>query len=96
LPVVPFDIVPVWHQFIVRSERRDQLKAHLKKQGIDTLIHYPIPPHLSEAYQGRLWEKNDFPITSKISDTVLSLPIGPHIEDSEQEWIIESCNAFLW
>ncbi len=79
LPCVPDWAEPVWHQFVVRHPRRDALQRHLADSGIGTLIHYPIPPHLSKAYAPLGYQRGDFPITERIADEVLSLPIGPHL-----------------
>ena len=80
LPYVPDGAKPIWHQFIIRSNERDKLQEHLKKNDIDTLIHYPVPPHLSGAYSDLNFTKGRFPVAEQLSDTVLSLPIGPHLE----------------
>lgn len=78
LPQVPTWASPVWHLFVVRSSRRDALQKHLAALGVGTVIHYPIPPHLSHAYAGYGWKKGDFPLAETLADEVLSLPIGPH------------------
>ena len=64
-----------WHQFVIHCDRRDELKEYLEKRAIGTLIHYPIPPHLSEAYQYLGKKRGDYPITEKYADEVLSLPM---------------------
>ncbi|MEH2382464.1 MAG: DegT/DnrJ/EryC1/StrS family aminotransferase [Nostoc sp.] len=79
VPFVPTWAEPVWHLFVVRHPKREILKEHLKICGIDSLIHYPIPPHLSDAYTENQWGIGSFTITEKISKEVLSLPISPHI-----------------
>jgi dTDP-4-amino-4,6-dideoxygalactose transaminase len=90
LPYVPEWAEPVWHLFAVRSNRRDELQSALTKQGIGTLIHYPIPSHLSGAYAASGWKQGDFPIAEEISRTELSLPIGPHLKAEEQGFVIEA------
>ncbi len=82
----------VWHLFVVRSENRDQLMNDLLEKGIQTLIHYPIPPHKQKAYEE--YNGLSFPITEKIHEQVLSLPISPVIEDDEMEKVIISLNNF--
>jgi len=84
----------VWHQYVVRCERRDQLMKYLEEQGIGTIIHYPIPPHLSEAYQYLGYKKGDLPITEHMADTVLSLPIYNGMTRDEQDYVIEAINKF--
>jgi len=81
LPQVPSWVEPVWHLFVVRHPKRDDLRNHLEKNEIETLIHYPIPPHLSDAYAGEIWDNRHLIITEKIADMVLSLPIGPHMNN---------------
>jgi dTDP-4-amino-4,6-dideoxygalactose transaminase len=83
MPYVPEWVEPSWHLFVVRSQKRDDLQSYLFKNDIGTLIHYPVPPHLSEAYADMNYKIGDFPITEKIAKSVLSLPMGPHISDIE-------------
>ena len=79
LPVRPAGDVHAWHVFAVRSERRDALAAHLDAAGVDTLIHYPVPPHLQGAYRELGLGPGDLPIAEAIARETLSLPIGPHM-----------------
>jgi len=90
LPFVPDWAEPVWHLFVVRRERRDDLQQKLNDAGIGTLIHYPVPPHLSGAYADGKWVRGDFPIAEKLADTVLSLPIGPHLSRQQTLQAIEA------
>jgi dTDP-4-amino-4,6-dideoxygalactose transaminase len=94
LPTVPAWVEPVWHLFVIRHSSRDALQNHLQKEGVGTLIHYPVPPHLSEAYRARGWEAGDFPLAEQLADTVLSLPIGPHLSEEAQEHVICSIRNF--
>ena len=80
LPFVPDWADPVWHLFVIRSKKRDALQKQLTEQGIGTIIHYPIPPHLQPAYADLGLAENSFPITEKIHREVISLPIGPHLD----------------
>lgn len=82
----------VWHLFVVRCANREKLQAHLMDNGIQTLIHYPIPPHKQEAYK----ELNHlhFPITEQIHREVLSLPISPVMQDDEVKCVVNAVNAF--
>lgn len=77
LPVVVNDVEPVWHLYVVRSAQRDSLQQALQANGVNTLIHYPIPPHLQEAYAGCKSKPGSQPIAEQLSKEVLSLPIGP-------------------
>jgi len=90
LPFVPEWAEPVWHLFALRHPRRDELQDALAKAGIGTQIHYPIPPHLSEAYAPSGWKPGDFPLAEEIAKTELSLPVGPHLEPKSQEIAIKA------
>ena len=94
VPRVPAWAEPVWHQFVVRHPRRDDLKSALEKQGIGTMIHYPVPPHLSEAYADLAMTSGTLPIAEDIATTVLSLPIGPHMAESNVRRVAENVSAF--
>lgn len=84
-----------WHQYVIHVPvYRDELIEHLKEQQIGTLIHYPIPPHLSEAYAYLGHKKGDFPIAEKYSDEVLSLPMYNGMTEEEQEKVIRAINSF--
>jgi dTDP-4-amino-4,6-dideoxygalactose transaminase len=78
LPTVAAWADPVWHLFVVRHPRRDQLQTRLGEAGVDTIIHYPIPPHLTGAYAAD-FRGTRLPIAERLADEVLSLPIGPHL-----------------
>jgi dTDP-4-amino-4,6-dideoxygalactose transaminase len=79
LPHVPNWSEPAWHLYVVRTPDRSALQASLGEAGIQTQIHYPIPPHLQHAYSDMPWSRGDFPIAEMLADQVLSLPIGPHL-----------------
>jgi dTDP-4-amino-4,6-dideoxygalactose transaminase len=79
LPFVPEWAEPVWHLFVVRHPKRDPLQERLTAAGIGTMIHYPVPPHLSGAYAGDGWSRGAFPLAENLAATVLSLPMGPHL-----------------
>jgi dTDP-4-amino-4,6-dideoxygalactose transaminase len=95
LPVVPGWAEPVWHQFVVRHSLRDELIKHLTDDGIDTLIHYPVPPHLSKAYAEQGCQCGNFPVAADLANSILSLPIGPHLERSKQEYVIRKLVQFV-
>lgn len=84
----------VWHQYVIRTKRRRELTEYLDEKGIGTLIHYPIPPHLSEAYRNLGHAKGDFPVTEAYADTVLSLPLYTGMKEEEQQYVIDCINAF--
>jgi dTDP-4-amino-4,6-dideoxygalactose transaminase len=88
LPHVPKWAEPVWHLFVVQSDQRDRLQATLKSRGVDTLIHYPIPPHLQKAYSNLSIPAGHLPIAERMANQVLSLPIGPQMSVQEVEEVI--------
>ena len=84
----------VYHQFVVRTERRDEFKKYLEDSGIKTVIHYPIPPHLAECYERLGYKRGDFPIAEQYADEVLSLPMFNGMTDEEINFVIEVCNGY--
>ena len=82
----------VWHVFVVRCEQRDALQKHLADNGVQTLIHYPIPPHKQQAYNE--WSDYSYPLSEKIHQQVLSLPISPVLSIDDAEKVINLCNQF--
>ena len=88
LPCVPEWAAPVWHQFVVRHARRDALQQRLSDLGVQTLIHYPVPPHLSGAYADTHLPPGCQPIAEALAATVLSLPIGPHTRPEQAEYVV--------
>ena len=82
----------VWHLFVIRTERRDELQKFLADNQIQTLVHYPIPPHKQKAYKE--WSNLSFPITEKIHSEVLSLPISPVLTNEEVTYVIETINRY--
>lgn len=94
LPHVVKNIIPAWHLFVVRTKNREALQSYLKSENIDSLIHYPIPPHLQQAYADMKYPSGSFPISERIHNEVLSLPIGPHMNMIELKKIIISINSF--
>lgn len=95
LPKLAKGATCVWHQYVVRCEERDRLISHLDEKGIGTIIHYPIPPHLAEAYQYLGYKKGFLPITEHLADTVLSIPMYNGMTYEEQSLIINSINDFI-
>ena len=82
----------VFHLFVVRTENRDELQHYLLENGIQTMIHYPIPPHRQKAFSD--WNHLSFPVTEKIHTEVLSLPISPVLTDDEVDFIIAILNQY--
>ena len=93
LPTVTAGAESSWHLFPVRHPRRDALLAALTASGVETLIHYPIPPHLQRAYADLGYTRGAFPIAEETADTVLSLPIGPAMADAQVDAVIEALRS---
>ena len=81
---------PVWHLYVIRSDNRDALQKRLEENGIQTLIHYPTPPHLQNVYKNCSWNRGAFPIAEMLASDMLSLPIGPHLEMQDVERVIKA------
>ena len=94
LPKVRNGATSVWHQFVLHTSERSSLINFLEKKNIGSIIHYPIPPHLSEAYKFLGYSKGDLPITERYSDEVLSLPMYVGMTKDEQNYIIETINKW--
>jgi dTDP-4-amino-4,6-dideoxygalactose transaminase len=95
LPYFPDWVVPVWHIFAIKSPRRDDLQQFLKNKGVGTLIHYPVPPHLSKAYADIDLKKGTLPITEALASKELSLPMGPHLSLSEAEYVVNMIRNYF-
>lgn len=90
LPMVAEGCETVWHVFAVRHPERNRLARQLAGEGVETLIHYPLPPHLSGAYSDCGFEAGAFPVASRIAATELSLPLHPHLTEEQAEEVIGS------
>jgi len=90
LPCIPADSSPVYHHYIVRHPKRDQLQAYLEKQGIHCLVHYPLPVHLQPAYADLDYHPGDLPHSEEAARQVLSLPLFPEMTD---EMVIHICGV---
>jgi dTDP-4-amino-4,6-dideoxygalactose transaminase len=90
LPQVPVWSEPAWHLYVVRTLERDVLQSRLMEEGIDTIIHYPIPPHMQRAYTSLRIAPGALPISQKLASTVLSLPMGPHLSSDEIVYIAQT------
>jgi dTDP-4-amino-4,6-dideoxygalactose transaminase len=84
-----------WHLFTIRYHYRDALQEFLAKNDIQTMIHYPVPPHLSPAYSELGWGPGGFPLTEEIARTTLSLPMGPHLPDEHIQKVTAKINEFI-
>ncbi len=95
LPAVPEKAEHVFHQYAIRHSKRDQLKAFLKRRGIQTLIHYPVPIHLQPAYQNLGYRAGDLPVTERTAREILSLPMYPELSEASVQRIAEAVLEFL-
>lgn len=94
LPHVPGWAEPVWHLFVIRHPRRNELQAHLAAAAIGTLIHYPVPPHMSGAYRDLGIAAGSHPLAERLAATVLSLPCGPHLSAADVDEVARVIRAF--
>lgn len=94
LPQVNEELAHVWHLFVVRCDNREDLQQHLSDMGIQTLIHYPIPPHKQQAY-GRHYADLQLPLTELIHQQVLSIPLDPTMNDENIVKVISAMNEFV-
>jgi dTDP-4-amino-4,6-dideoxygalactose transaminase len=95
LPYVNEGSTHVYHIYLIRTKRRDELMTYLQAKGIHPFIHYPLPPHLQEAYSELGYKKGDFPFAEEIAETCLSIPLYPGLQDDEVDYIIETIKSFF-
>jgi dTDP-4-amino-4,6-dideoxygalactose transaminase len=89
-PYVPAGADPVWHLYVVRSPERDALAARLAEHGVETLVHYPTPPHRQAAFAA---VRRDLPVADRLAAEVLSLPIGPHVDQATAAAVVAAVLA---
>jgi len=94
LPRIRDGATHIWHQFVIKSDYRDELIKYLDDRNVGTIIHYPIPPHLSEAYQYLGMKEGSLPITERYAKTVLSIPLYNGMTSEEQDYVIKAINEF--
>lgn len=94
LPRIREGATHIWHQFVIRTKRRQELIDYLNSKNIGTIIHYPIPPHLSEAYQYLHISKGSLPVTEEYADSVLSIPLYNGMTGEEQDYVIDAINSW--
>ena len=95
LPMIAENCTSVYHIYLIRTGKKDELQDYLSSENISTMIHYPLPPHLQKAYLNLGYSKGNFPIAEEIANTSLSLPIGPHLSVIETEYICEKIKHFF-
>jgi len=94
-PVALECVTHIYHCYVIRTPRRDELVEHLKEQGIGVVIHYPIPLHLQPAYRDLPYERGDFPVSEACADEVVSLPMFPELTEEQQVRVSEVVKAFV-
>lgn len=94
LPQLAFDATHVFHLFVIRTKRRNELQSYLHSKGIGTLIHYPVPAFMQKAYSHLQINNNDFPVAKELADTSLSLPLWPGLNNLQMEYIIGCIKDF--
>jgi dTDP-4-amino-4,6-dideoxygalactose transaminase len=94
LPFWDFSDNHVFHLFVIRTSKRSELQDYLKQNGIETILHYPVPPHKQKAFEN--WNHLSFPITEKIHNEILSLPISPIMTADEVDFVIQKLNSWTF
>lgn len=95
LPVSADQATHVYHLYVIRTSQRNPLQQYLQSKGVGTLIHYPVPPHLQNAYQHMGYQRGSFPIAEVLADTMLSLPLWVGMEEQHVEYIANAINEFF-
>ncbi len=95
LPITAEKATHIYHLFVIRTKHRDALQEYLHTKGIQTVIHYPIPPHLQECYQHLGYKKGDFPIAEELADTCLSLPIFVGMTQNQIQYVCDTIKNFF-
>jgi dTDP-4-amino-4,6-dideoxygalactose transaminase len=85
---------PIYHLFVIRVSRRDELQHYLSQRGVQTLLHYPLPLHLQEAFQGLGYKRGDFPNTEKLADEILSLPMYAEMTTEHIQEVVTGIKEF--
>jgi dTDP-4-amino-4,6-dideoxygalactose transaminase len=92
--VVPDWAEPVWHLFVVGLDDRDAVSAAMAERGVQTLVHYPVLPHLAPQYLAEGHARGEFPVAERLSDRVLSLPMYPQLPEAGRDAVVEAlCEA---
>lgn len=93
-PFSPSDVIPVYHLYVIRVEKRDKLQKFLSKKGIETGVHYPVPINLQKAYNG-FFKKTQFSVSQRYAKELLSLPMYPELTEKDIQYIVQSLKEFF-
>ena len=94
-PVIAPDRESVFHLYVIRVPRRAELMTYLQQQGISTIIHYPVPIHLQEAYAGAGWKKGQFPVAERVADEIVSLPMFAELKEDQVDHVAATIRRFF-
>jgi dTDP-4-amino-4,6-dideoxygalactose transaminase len=94
-PFEPENVNSVYHLYVIRTKRREDLQKYLSQQGVGTGLHYPIPLHLQNAYNDRAFSNGSYPVTEKVADEILSLPMFPQLSRDQISHIVSKIKEFL-
>jgi dTDP-4-amino-4,6-dideoxygalactose transaminase len=94
LPVLSGDVTPCWHQYVIRTERKEDFIAYLSQKGVGTAAYYPVPMHLQKAFMGLGYKKGDMPIAEKACSQTVALPVFPELTEEELHYIADTANKF--
>jgi dTDP-4-amino-4,6-dideoxygalactose transaminase len=94
-PEVADEVESVFHLYVLRTDRRDELITYLQEHGVGSIIHYPVPIHLQEAYADMSWKKGDFPITEGYANQILSLPMFPELSEAQIDYVTDTVKSFF-
>lgn len=95
IPIIKYKADHVYHLYVIQCVNRDDLQSYLKEKNIDTLIHYPVPPHLQDAYADEKYKKGDFPIAEKMAEQCLSIPLYPGMKQDDIDYVAKSIKDFF-
>lgn len=94
-PKVAANVEHVFHLYVIRTQQRDALMAHLQDRGIGCIIHYPVPIHLQKAYEDMAWKQGQFPLTEACADEILSLPMFPDLSEAQLDEVADGVRSFF-
>jgi dTDP-4-amino-4,6-dideoxygalactose transaminase len=94
-PYASGSVEHVYHVYAIRAKNRDEIFKKLKDSGIGVVIHYPIPLHLQKAYESLGYRQNDFPVSERVAQDVVSLPMYPHIQEKQIKFVVQTLKKII-